>query len=271
MCRVLGVSRSGYNDWKKRDESDREARRRLMEEKVKETYEDFEARYGARRIAKELNELGFPCSTNFVADIMKSRDMKARNGKGFVYRQHSLTMHNVADNLLWRDFKAKSINEKWTTDITYIWVEKRWLYLATVMDLFSRRIIGWALDTTMTEELVTAALESALDRREIKPGVILHSDRGVQYRSQGYIDYAQKQGLEMSMSRKGNCWDNAPMESFFSRLKVELIYAKNYQSIDEARSGIFEYIEIFYNRKRRHSANDNLSPVDYEEKAALAA
>ena len=137
MCRVLDVSRSGYDDWKKRDESDRKVRRRLMEEKVKETYEGFEARYGARRIAKELNELGFPCSTNFVADIMKSRDMKARNGRGFVYRQHSLTMHNVVDNLLWREFKAKAINEKWTTDITYIWVEKRWLYLATVMALFS--------------------------------------------------------------------------------------------------------------------------------------
>lgn len=271
MCRVLGVSRQGFDCWKKRPVSQQEQRRQLMEEKVKETYEEFEARYGARRIADELNALGFPCSTNYVAEIMQNQQIKARNGKGFKYSQHSLTMNNVSENLLWRDFKAQSPNEKWTTDITYIWVEDRWLYLATVMDLYSRRIVGWALDESMTEELVTAALDAALAQRDIEPGLILHSDRGVQYRAQKYIDHAVSKGMKLSMSRKGNCWDNAPMESFFSRLKVELIYAKNYQSIDEARSGIFEYIEIFYNRKRRHSANDNLSPVEFEENAALAA
>ena len=242
-----------------------------MEEKVMETYEEFEARYGARRIADELNALGFSCSTNYIAEIMQKQQIKARNGKGFKYSQHSLTMNNVSENLLWRDFKALAPYEKWTTDITYIWVEDRWLYLATVMDLYSRGIVGWALDESMTEELVTAALDAALAQRSIEPGLILHSDRGVQYRAQKYIDHAVSKGMKLSMSRKGNCWDNAPMESFFSRLKVELIYAKNYQSIDEARSGIFEYIEIFYNRKRRHSANDNLSPVEFEENAALAA
>ena len=271
MCRVLGVSRQGYDQWRKRPVSQQQKRRQLMEEKIKDTYEEFEARYGARRIAKELNALGLPCSTNYVADIMHRQRIKARNGKGFKYSQHSLTMNNVSENLLWRDFKALAPNEKWTTDITYIWVDDRWLYLATVMDLYSRRIVGWALDESMTEELVTAALDAALARREIEPGLILHSDRGVQYRSQKYIDHAVSKGMKLSMSRKGNCWDNAPMESFFSRLKVELIYAKNYQSIEEARSGIFEYIEIFYNRKRRHSANDNLSPVEFEENAVLAA
>lgn len=242
-----------------------------MEEKVKETYAEFEARYGARRIADELNALGFPCSTNYVANIMQQQQIKARNGKGFKYSRHSLTMNNVSENLLWRDFKAHAPNEKWTTDITYIWVENRWLYLATVMDLYSRRIVGWSLDVGMTEELVQSALDAALARREVEPGLILHSDRGVQYRAQKYIDHAVSNGMRLSMSRKGNCWDNAPMESFFSRLKVELIYAKNYRSIDEARSGLFEYIEIFYNRKRRHSANDNLSPAEFEENAALAA
>ena len=271
MCRVLNISRSGYDRWKKRPVSQREQRRQLMEEKVVETYEEFEARYGARRIADELSDLGFPCSTNYIASIMKSRDIKARNGKGFNYGYQSLSMVNVSENLLWRDFKAESPNEKWTTDITYIWVDDRWVYLATVMDLFSRRIVGWALDTSMTETLVHAALKDALSRRKIEPGLILHSDRGVQYRAQKYIDFAVSKGMKLSMSRKGNCWDNAPMESFFSRLKVELIYAKNYRTIAEARSGIFEYIEIFYNRKRRHSANDNLSPAEFEEKAALAA
>ena len=242
-----------------------------MEEKIHETYEAFEARYGARRLRDELQALGFPCSVNYVASIMQSRGMKARNGKGFVYRRHSLTMHNVSENLLWRNFKSEHPNEKWTSDITYIWVENQWMYLATVMDLFSRKIIGWSLDDSMTVALVEDALSMALERRGNPAGVILHSDRGVQYRSQQYIDFAHSNSITLSMSRKGNCWDNAPMESFYSRIKVELIYAKNYQTIVEAQTGIFEYIEIFYNRKRRHSANDNLSPMEYEEIAAKAA
>ena len=271
MCRVLAVSRSGYYRWLKVSVSRREQRRADLEVLVRDTYESFEAVYGAPRITKELNELGYPCSVNYIAQIMAAQGIKARNGKGFKYSRHSLTMLNVSDNLLWRDFNASKPNEKWTTDITYIWVKDRWLYLATVMDLFSRRIVGWHLDTSMTEALITAAMKMALSRRETTPGLIVHSDRGTQYRSQGYIDYLTSKGCRLSMSRKGNCWDNAPMESFFSRLKVELIYAKHYCSIEEAKSGIFAYIEIFYNRKRRHSANDDMSPVAFEEKAALAA
>jgi len=271
MCRVMGVNRGGYYSWRDRAPSPRSERRKQMEAQIKETYEAFEARYGARRIARELNELGFNCSTNYVAGIMKEESLKARNGKGFNYRHQNLSMVNVSDNLLWRNFKANAPNQKWTSDITYIWVEDQWIYLATVMDLYSRRIVGWSLDRTMTEELTKRALDDALNRRNVEPGLILHSDRGVQYRAQKYIDFATSNGLQLSMSRKGNCWDNAPMESFFSRLKVELIYAKNYRSVQEAKTGIFEYIEIFYNRKRRHSANDNLSPVVFEERAALAA
>lgn len=271
MCRVLSVSRSGYYRWLKRGASKQEARRAEMEVLVKDTYEAFEAAYGAPRITQELNELGHPCSLNYVAQIMSEQGIKARNGKGFKYSQHSLTLLNVSDNLLWRDFSARGPNEKWTTDITYIWVNDKWLYLAVVMDLYSRRIVGWSLDVSMTETLVKDAMNMAFKRRQPAPGLIVHSDRGTQYRAQGYIDELQSNGCTLSMSRKGNCWDNAPMESFFSRLKVELIYAKNYRSIDEAKSGIFTYIEIFYNRKRRHSANDGMSPVAFEEKAALAA
>jgi len=271
MCRALNVSRSGYYSWLGRGVCAQELRRHDMEEKVRETYEEFEAIYGARRIAKELNTLGVRCSTNYVADIMANQGIKARNGKGFVYRRHSLTMLNVSENILWRDFNAESPNQKWTTDITYIWVKDKWLYLATVMDLFSRKIIGWSVDLSMTEGLITDALKMAVSQRKTAPGLIVHSDRGTQYRSQGYIDYLNSNGCKISMSRKGNCWDNAPMESFFGRLKVELIYAKNYRSIEEAKSGIFAYIEIFYNRKRRHSANDDMSPVAFEEKAAKAA
>lgn len=271
MCRVMGVSRCGFNKWLCRPESSSKERKKLYTKKVLETYEEFEAAYGAPRISQELNELGFPCSENFIAKIMSEQGIRARNGKGFKYSKHSLSMNNVSDNLLWRNFHADKPNQKWTSDITYIWVKDRWLYLATVMDLYSRRIVGWSLDTTMTEALIEDALNMAFDRRKTKPGLIVHSDRGVQYRSQKYIDRLRSKGCEISMSRKGNCWDNAPMESFFSRLKVELIYAKNYCSMDEARSGIFAYIEIFYNRKRRHSANDGRSPVAFEEIAAKAA
>ena len=202
---------------------------------------------------------------------MHEQGIVARNGKAFNYGGHTLTMHNVAENKLWRDFSATAPNQKWVTDITYIWVEKRWLYLATVMDLYSRKIIGWSLDTNMTEQLITQAMQMAIDARGVESGLIVHSDRGTQYRSNSYVGFLERQGIQRSMSRKGNCWDNAVMESFYARLKVELIYAKNYQSIDEIRSGIFVYIEVFYNRKRRHSANNGLSPVDFEASAALAA
>lgn len=271
MCRVMGVSRCGFNKWLRRPDSAREQRKSLYTERVLDTYAEFEAAYGAPRITQELNELGFACSENFVAKIMAEQGIRARNGKGFKYSRHSLSMNNVSNNLLWRNFHAEKPNQKWTSDITYIWVENQWLYLATVMDLYSRRIVGWSLDTSMTEALIKDALNMAFDRRKVKPGLIVHSDRGVQYRSQKYIDRLVNKGCQISMSRKGNCWDNAPMESFFSRLKVELIYAKNYRSMEEARSGIFAYIEIFYNRKRRHSANDGKSPAAFEEIAAQAA
>ena len=271
MCRVMSVSRSGFNKWLNRPESVRAQRKSRYTEKVLETYEAFEAVYGAPRITTELNEAGYPCSENFIAKIMAEQGIKARNGKGFKYSHHSLTMHNVSENLLWRDFKADKPNQKWTSDITYIWIGNRWWYLATVMDLYSRKIIGWHFAGSMDESLVEQALSMALERRQIKPGLIVHSDRGVQYRSQRYIDRLSNECCRISMSRKGNCWDNAPMESFFSRLKVELVYARNFQSVEEARTSLFSYIEIFYNRKRRHSANGGLSPAVFEERAALAA
>lgn len=271
MCRVLGVSRSGFYRWQSRPISERDLRREFVESQVLETYATYKARYGAPRIAEELKGLGISCSTNYIAKILRLQGLKAHNGKAFNYGGHALAMNNVADNLFWRNFSAEKPNEKWTTDITYIWVNDRWLYLATVMDLFSRCIVGWALDTSMTEQLITDALHMAFKRREIEPGLIVHSDRGVQYRSQGYVDFMRQHGATPSMSRKGNCWDNAPMESFFSRLKVELIYTEQFGSIEEAKSGIFEYIEVFYNRLRRHSAIGYVAPAEFERRAALAA
>ena len=195
---------------------------------------------------------------------MLTMGVKARNGKAFKYGGSVAAMTNVADNLLKRNFTASKPNQKWVTDITYIWVKREWMYLATVMDLFSRKIVGWSLDTQMTESLIRQALNMAFQRREVKPGLIIHSDRGVQYRSIKYQDFMRRYGCQISMSRRANCWDNAAMESFFSRLKVELVYAEDYHSIEEAKSGIFEYIEIFYNRVRRHSALGYISPAEYE-------
>ena len=271
MCRVMGVSRAGYYRWKSRPESARQARREAMKGQVADTWSNFKARYGAPRITEGLKALSIPCSVNYVAELLRIQGLKARNGKRFTYGGHPLTMNNVAENLLWRDFSAKRPNQKWTTDITYIWVDKQWMYLATVMDLYSRTIVGWALDRHMTEQLVISAAQMAFDRRGDWPGLIIHSDRGVQYRSQKYIDFIRRHGANPSMSRKGNCWDNAPMESFFSRLKVELIYAEKFETVQQIKSAVFEYIEVFYNRLRRHSALGYISPVQFERNAALAA
>lgn len=271
MCKALQVSRAGYYRWRDRPRSEREKSKDVMKQHVADTWATFKARYGAPRIAEELCALNIPCSVNYVAELLRMQGLKARNGKRFTYGGHPLAMNNVSDNLLWRKFGAAGPNQKWTTDITYIWVEKKWVYLATVMDLYSRSIVGWALDSQMTEQLITSALQMAFDRRNIEPGLIIHSDRGVQYRSQKYIDFMRRHGAQPSMSRKGNCWDNAPMESFFSRLKVELIYAEQFESTQEVKSAVFEYIEVFYNRLRRHSALGYVSPAEFERNAALAA
>jgi len=266
MCDMLSVPRSSFYAWRKRPVSKREQRRALVGLAVETAYIQYKKRYGAPRLAVELNEQGISCSVNHVADLLSERDLKARNGKGFKYCPKTESRTNVSDNILQRHFDAEKPNQKWVSDITYIKVGRTWLYLAAVLDLFSRKIVGWSLDTHMREGLILDALNMAALNRDIDKNAIIHSDRGVQYRGNDYQEALQGYGLKSSMSRKGNCWDNAVMESFFSRLKVELIYAENYRSIDEARSGIFEYIELFYNSTRRHSAIDYMSPNDYEQK-----
>ncbi len=268
MCRSLHVSRSGYYRWRLFPDSMWKAKHQVVREYVLDTYSLFKARYGAPRITRELLDLGVKCSLNYVAKILNKEGLRARNGKGFKYSRHSPSMVNVANNVLQRKFNVDKPNQKWVTDITYIWVKDKWLYLATVMDLFSRSIIGWSLDLSMTEKLNGDALKMALNRRKVAPGLIIHSDRGVQYRAIKYQDLILNCGGVVSMSRKGNCWDNAVMESFYSRLKVELIYAEQYSTIEEARAGIFEYIEVFYNRLRRHSALGYISPAEFERRSA---
>jgi len=265
MCDWLKVSRSGYYKWLKKDISPRERQRELVRCAVVDIYHQYKKRYGARRITAELNELDIPCSVNHVAQLLQNEGLRARNGKNFKYQPTPYATSNVADNVLARDFKAVKPDEKWVSDITYIDVDGEWMHLAVILDLFSRQIVGWAVDETMTTELILEAFNMAVARRKVTPGLILHSDRGVQYRSGEYQLALQDHKITPSMSRKGNCWDNAVMESFFSRLKVELIYAEDYKTRSAVYSGLFEYIEVFYNRIRRHSSLGYKSPAQHEE------
>lgn len=264
MCRVLGVSRSGFYAWLSRGPSAQAERRAEMMTAVEGLFFDFKCRYGAPRLTEELQEAGVDCSENYIAKLLNRLKLRALNGKGFRYVPAVESQTQVKENLLGRDFAASGPDKKWVSDITYIKVGRVWAYLAVVLDLYSRRVVGWALDTHMRETLIIEALEDALNRRRPEPGLLLHSDRGVQYRGNDYQQLLTDAGIRPSMSRKGNCWDNAVMESFFSRLKVELIYPEAYRTVDELRAGLFEYIEIFYNRQRRHSALGYLSPDQFE-------
>lgn len=200
-----------------------------------------------------------------MAELLREQGLKARNGKRFRFQPAPETTSQVTDNLLKRDFTASRPNEKWVSDITYIQIDEGWVYLAVIMDVYSRQIIGWSMHDQMQVELVLEAFNMAVARRDVKPGLILHSDRGVQYRAWEYQRALEDRKIQPSMSRKGNCWDNAVMESFFSRLKVELVYAEEYATLKAAYRSVFEYIEVFYNRLRRHSSIDYRSPVEYEQ------
>lgn len=264
MCRWLKVSRSGYYKWREREPSFQAIYREQLRRAIVQTFADLKARYGAPRLTLEMQDQGLACSVNHVAKLMSDEGLRARNGKSFKYSRSGSARNNIAKNLLDRDFEADKPNEKWVSDITYIPVRSGHVYLAVVMDLFSRKVIGWSLDKTMTTALISNALNMAVSSRECEPGLLLHSDQGVQYRSTDYVLAMHDEGITPSMSRKGNCWDNAAMESFFSRLKVEEVFGQSYTDLDEVYSSVFEYIEMFYNRVRKHSANDYASPVEYE-------
>lgn len=265
MCVWAGVSRSGYYKWRVRQPSARERRKLEAERLLINLFSRFKSRYGSPRMTVELNEMGMAYSENSVAKMMAEQGLKARNGKGYKYFPDVLSHNHVSDNLLKRNFRASKPNEKWVSDITYIKVEKGFVYLAVIMDLFSRKIIGWSLDTSMTNQLIIDAFDMAVASRKVEPGLILHSDRGVQYRSGEYQALLLNEGIKPSMSRKGNCWDNAAMESFFARFKVEALYAEDVTSKQEAYACVFEYIELFYNSHRRHSTLGYKSPNAFEQ------
>ena len=265
MCRWAQVSKAGYYKWRKRKPSARDLRALEAERLLVTLFKQLKARYGSPRMARELADAGLEMSENTVAKLMAKQGLKARNGKGYKYFPGVLAYNNVADNLLNRNFKASRPNEKWVSDITYIKVDKGHVYLAVVMDLFSRKIIGWSLDTSMTNQLIIDAFNMAVASRKVEPGLILHSDRGTQYTSGEYQHLLLSEGIQPSMSRKGNCWDNAAMESFFARFKVEALYAEDIHNKKDAYACAFEYIDMFYNSRRRHSTIGYMSPNTFEE------
>jgi transposase InsO family protein len=266
MCRVLAVSRSGYYAWPKRPISARKMADQELSQQIKEIYEHSRQTYGSPRIWAELAAQGVRCGRKRVARLMRQAALCARQrGKFKVITTDSAHNYPVARNLLEQDFSASRPNEKWLGDITYIPTAQGWLYLAVILDLYSRRIVGWAMSDSLERHLVIAALHMAIHRRQPPPGLLHHSDRGSQYASHDYQAVLTQAQMQCSMSRAGNCYDNAPMESFFGTLKTELVHHCQYQTKAEAKTAIFEYIEVFYNRLRRHSALGYQSPVNFEQ------
>jgi transposase InsO family protein len=224
--------------------------------------------YGSPRMWRELRARGLRVCQNTVARLMREHGIRAATSRKFRHTTDSNHAQPVADNVLQRDFRASRPNEKWVMDITYLWTEEGWLYLAAVEDLYSRKVVGWSLGERLRSELVTDALRMAIGRQWPGEALLAHSDRGSQYASARYQALLASHGITCSMSRRGNCWDNAPMESFFATLKKELVYQRRYATRAEARRSVFEYIEVFYNRERRHSALGYVSPCAFEEAAA---
>jgi len=267
MCRVLQVSPGGYYGWRDRPASARQQRREALASEIQAIHREVKERYGSPRMHAELLARGQSCCVNTVAKLMHEQGIAAKTKRKFRCTTDSNHDLPVADNLLARQFAPAAVNQAWVADITYIPTAEGWLYLAAVEDLYSRQIVGWSMGERITSRLVVDALEMAVSRRLPGEGLLAHSDRGSQYASEHYQRLLGRHGITCSMSRRGDCWDNAPMESFFASLKKELVHQENYQTRAEARVSVFEYIEVFYNRVRRHSALGYLSPVEYEQAA----
>ncbi len=269
MCRMLGVHRSGYYAWLKEPASARDKDDQRLLGLIKHSWLETGSVYGHRKVTTDLRELGETCSRHRVARLMKREGLRAMVGYGRRPRPLSGPVGSVAKNVLARGFKVSEPNRAWVTDITYIRTYDGFLYLAVVLDLFSRQVVGWATRPTQHTDLVLQALLAAVWRRKPSPGLLLHSDQGTQFTSEDWQSFLREHDIVCSMSRRGNCHDNAAMESFFQLLKRERIKRRIYSNHDEARADVFQYIEMFYNPKRRHSSNDGLSPVEFEKQYAL--
>ena len=270
MCRVFEVSRSGYYGWKRQPRSKRQKDNEKILMEIKESHKNSRRAYGSPRITEDLQANGTKCGENRVARLMKMHGIVGKAKKKFKATTNSRHNLPVAENVLNQNFTAEKPNTIWVSDITYIWTLEGWLYLVVILDLFSRQVVGWAMSDRMTSGFVVKALYQAIGRRRPPSGCIFHSDRGVQYASSDFRDALKAFGFIQSMSRKGNCYDNAVAESFFHTLKTEHVYEYRYETRAEARQSIFDYIEMFYNRQRRHSALGYRSPVSYELEAMVA-
>jgi len=271
MCRLLGVTRQGYYAYANSPPSARLVEDAALCEQVRQVFDESGQRYGSPRVLRDLQRRGVSVGKRRIERIMRSLGLTPPTP-----RRHKVTTtrdgaHPVAVNELARDFAASRPNERWVTDITYVWTNEGWAYLAVLLDLFSRSVVGWALDSTLSTRLPLAALHAAIRRRRPGKSLLHHSDRGCQYTSHEYRAELARLGITVSMSRKGNCWDNAVAESFFGTIKNELIHRRSWNSRIELRNAVFEYIEAFYNRRRLHSALAYKSPAEIEQEYAAAA
>jgi transposase InsO family protein len=266
MCRALKVSKSGYYSWRSRPKSKRDSKNEKLDHHIQIIYEKNKGLSGSPRITEELKSQQIDCSENRVAARMRKNGIKAKTKKRFKVTTHSKHTYPIAENLLKQDFTAPQPNQAWVSDITYLWTREGWLYLAVILDLFSRRIVGWAMSNRLTQELVLNAFQQALWRRRPGSGVIFHSDRGSQYACNAFRKLLEKNKFIQSMSGTGNCYDNAVVESFFHTLKTELVYFETYYTRQEAFNSIFEYIEMYYNLTRLHSTLNYCSPIQFEQR-----
>ena len=270
LCRVMEVRRSGYYAWLRRKPSLRARHDSVLSAHIRTAFQGSRRTYGSPRVRAEMASLGVRTSKRRVERLMRQSGFYALRKRRFVRTTDSKHTLPIAPNLLQRDFTASAPNRVWATDITYLWTTEGWLYLAVMLDLFSRRVVGWAMSEHIDEELVLSTLQMALRSRRPPRGLIHHSDRGSQYCGARYLAVLEANGVIRSMNRKGNCWDNAPSESFFGTLKQELILRSPLLSRDGTRTLVFEYLEVYYNRKRRHSTLGFLSPIDYEKRNSEA-
>ena len=266
MCRVLAVSRAGFYAWRQRPVAKRTRQDQVLAVAVATIYAEHHGRYGSPRLQIELRERGQRSGRKRIARLMRAQDLCARPKRRYRTTTDSRHRLPISPNLLARRFTVAQPNTAWVTDMTYLWTPEGWLYLAVIIDLFSRRVVGWSMSERIDRQLALDALRMALAQRRPARGLIHHSDRGSQYASGDYQQLLAKHGLRGSMSRRGDCWDNAVAESFFASLKLELVYQVQWRSRPEARTAIFEYLEAFYNRRRRHSSLGYLSPVDFERR-----
>ncbi len=270
MCRVLCASRSGYYAWRKGGTSARQIRRSELLKQIQTIYKESRGNYGSPRITRELRKSGIVVNKKTVEELMRENGIQAKRKKKFKATTNSNHDLPIANNLLKRKFKVDKPNQVWVGDITYIPTDEGWLYLATCIDLFSRKVVGWSMSSRMTKDIVVDAFRMALFRQKRKAPLIMHSDRGSQYASDAFREELKHHGSKQSMSRKGDCWDNAVAESFFGSLKTELVHHEKYKTREEARLSIFDYIEMFYNRRRLHSFLNYLSPEEFEKSMVTA-